>query len=167
MSAVFSDLHIFNILKIILFKILDQLVVWFLLYVNYQHFPIRSKGNVFFSKVLNAELLFQSTNWLPECFRLHVINPIPDLLLHWKLILQVMSSFQKYRLHAWNASVSTLSPPPDPWYATWSDVFFSKVEIYCLKTSHYHITKPPMCCPANAQLLSIVKENWNLFHTNH
>ena len=59
------------------------------------------------------------------------------------------------------ASVSTLSPPPNPWYATWSDVF-SKVKIFCLKISHNHITKPPMCCPANAQLLSIVKENWNL-----
>ena len=136
------------------------------MYVNYQHFPIRSKGNVFFSKVLNAELLFQSTNWLPECFRLHVINPIPDLLLHWKLILQVMSSFQKYRLLAWNASVSTLSPPPDPWYATWSDVFSSKIEIYGLKTSHYKVTKPPMCCPANAQLLSIVKENLKPHNTS-
>ena len=97
-SAVFSDLHIFNILKIILFKILDQLVVWFLVYVNYQRFPLRSKANVLFSWVLNVEVLFQSTDWLPECFRLHVINPIPDLLLHWKLILQVMSSFQMYRL---------------------------------------------------------------------
>ena len=136
---------------------LDQLVFWFLLYVL-SSFSYWSRS-VFSSKVLNVELLFQSTNWLPECFRLHIINPIPHLLLHWKLILQVMSSFQKYRLLAWNASVSTLSPPPNPWYATWSDVF-SKVKIFCLKISHNHITKPPMCCPANAQLLSLVKENW-------